>query len=291
MARNLAVVSKVIEVGELADAVSKQPVIGFAPTGTQSPYSGQPKVMRLTALGEIAFEKTFWCGTCALLFSRAAGADRHVPPGVLRDRLKAGLDTLAPDVTGSFLSILTPGRYLPVLLEVAPVIVSPGDDLDYFTREQLQTWDLDQDLDGTAQAPGTSYYRLGGQGLHWFAGKNLLFEFLVPMFSPERNNPATVDDYITALQAGILPVAVAVSVADRARPWHEAPQLDATHWSLTHFLIDGHHKVQAAARNGATIRLLSFLAVDHGNLHPDYAIGLLSQLEGAPPSVTWPTTK
>lgn len=123
----------------------------------------------------------------------------------------------------------------------------------------------------------------------WFAGKNLLFEFLVPMVNPEHNNPATVDDYSTALEAGILPVAVAVSVADSARPWQEAPQLDATHWSLTHFLIDGHHKVQAAARIGATIRLLSFLAVDHGNVTPDYAIGLLSQLEGTPPAVTWPT--
>lgn len=136
MAHDLSVVSRVIEVGELAGAVSDQPVIGFAPAGTQSPYSRQPKVMRLTALGEIAFEKTFWCGTCALLFSRAAGADRHVPPRKLRDRLKTGLDTIAPDVAGSFLSILTPGRYLPVLLEIAPVLVWPGGDLDYFTRKQ-----------------------------------------------------------------------------------------------------------------------------------------------------------
>lgn len=124
--------------------------------------------MGLTALGEIVFEKTFWCGTCALLFSRVPGADRYVTPHVLRGRLKTGLDALAPDVTAAFLSILTPGRYLPLLLEVTPVLVSPGDDLDYFTHEQLQTWDLDDDLDGTPQTPRTDYYRLDGQGLHWF---------------------------------------------------------------------------------------------------------------------------
>lgn len=198
------------------------------------------------------------------------------------------MDALAPDVTAAFLSILTPGRYLPLLLEVTPVLVSPG---DYFAHEQLQTWDLDDDLDGTPQTPRTDYYRLDGQGLHWFTGNDLLFEFLVSIFSPEYNNPETVDGYVTSLEGGIIPTAVAVSVADSARSWNEAPLLDAVYWPLTHFLIDGHHKVQAAARTGAAIRLLSFLAVDQGNVKPEYAIRLLSQLEGNTADLTWPAAR
>jgi hypothetical protein len=31
------------------------------------------------------------------------------------------------------------------------------------------------------------------------------------------------------------------------------------HWVLTHFLLDGHHKIEAAARAGRPIRLLSFV--------------------------------
>lgn len=168
-------------------------MIGFAPAGTQSPHPGQPKVMGLTALGEIVFEKTFWCGTCALLFSRVPGADRYVTPHVLRGRLKTGLDALAPDVTAAFLSILTPGRYLPLLLEVTPVLVSPGDDLDYFTHEQLQTWASMTISTAPRRRHAPITTGSTARACTGSTGNDLLFEFLVPIFSPEHNNPATID--------------------------------------------------------------------------------------------------
>jgi len=31
------------------------------------------------------------------------------------------------------------------------------------------------------------------------------------------------------------------------------------HWVLTHFLLDGHHKIEAAARAGGSVRLLSLV--------------------------------
>ena len=36
------------------------------------------------------------------------------------------------------------------------------------------------------------------------------------------------------------------------------------HWCLAHYVLDGHHKVLAAAEGGATVGLLSFLAVEQG---------------------------
>ena len=36
------------------------------------------------------------------------------------------------------------------------------------------------------------------------------------------------------------------------------------HWGLTHFLLDGHHKMQAAAEAGRPLQLLSLLSVEEG---------------------------
>lgn len=36
------------------------------------------------------------------------------------------------------------------------------------------------------------------------------------------------------------------------------------HWCLTHFLLDGHHKLEAAATAGRPVRLLSLLALGEG---------------------------
>ncbi len=41
------------------------------------------------------------------------------------------------------------------------------------------------------------------------------------------------------------------------------------HWALTHFLLDGHHKMEAAAREGRPLRLLSLLAVEASLATPE----------------------
>jgi hypothetical protein len=41
------------------------------------------------------------------------------------------------------------------------------------------------------------------------------------------------------------------------------------HWCLTHFLFDGHHKMEAATRSGMPVTLLSLLAVDDGLAGPE----------------------
>ena len=34
------------------------------------------------------------------------------------------------------------------------------------------------------------------------------------------------------------------------------------HWALTHFLLDGHHKLEAAAETGRPLQLLALVAID-----------------------------
>ncbi|MFD3563724.1 hypothetical protein ACFWVU_29260 [Streptomyces sp. NPDC058686] len=58
-----------------------------------------------------------------------------------------------------------------------------------------------------------------------------------------------------------MPTAVAVSTLDVCRPAPDRSTDYYTHWGLTHFLLDGHHKLEAAASVGRPVQLLSLLAL------------------------------
>jgi hypothetical protein len=61
---------------------------------------------------------------------------------------------------------------------------------------------------------------------------------------------------------GATPTAVAVSTLDVCTPTFANPGHDYAHWGLTHFLLDGHHKLEAASRAARPLTLLSLLSVD-----------------------------
>src|SRR5689334_24173282 len=86
-----------------------------------------------------AFELSFWCGTCPLLFRRLTGANRTLSIERIQDRLNTGLEDVDSAVVKVLSSELLPvGQYLPVLLEVKPVLVTPMLEGDYFAHEQLE---------------------------------------------------------------------------------------------------------------------------------------------------------
>lgn len=263
-----------------------EPVIGIAETP-----SGRPKTPYLTVRGRPAFETSFWCGTCAILFQRRSEFDGYLPPGQMRDRLAHGLGMLDPEVVTAFLSFLTVGDYLPMLLEIRPQLVHPGDDMDYFTREQLQTWDLTNDLDGEPNDPKTPYYRLDGGRPRQIGPGHVFFEFLVPMTGTAALSPDTVSSYTTRLSE-TAPTAVALSILDTAQPWDypESAPLRAQHWALTHFLMDGHHKTAASAATGQPLHLLSLLSLSGGNTDPAWVHAVPALMENAPSGLRWPGT-
>jgi len=45
--------------------------------------------------------------------------------------------------------------------------------------------------------------------------------------------------------------------------WNGNPNL-TEHWCLSHYLLDGHHKIYAAAELGMPVSILSFLALQEG---------------------------
>jgi hypothetical protein len=218
-----------------------------------------------------AFELSFWCGTCPFLFQRVGEPDTRLSLHALSERLATGLTGLEEDVVATFAQLLPRASYLPLLLVIEPRLVVPGGLGDYFAEEQVRTWGVDA-VTGAPESPRTPYYRTFQTAL---AADAHLYEFVVPMVPPEVNDPRTVAAHRARLAASSSPTAVAVSTLDVCAPataqedrdWH-------WHWCLTHFLLDGHHKLQAAAEDGRPLQLLALLNVDASLADPDRAVAV-----------------
>jgi hypothetical protein len=213
-----------------------------------------------------AFELSFWCGTCQFVFQRLEGANAKLSLDELQQRLALGLDDLDAAVISGFAPLLAKGNYLPLLLTVEPRLICPGKPGDYFAEEEISTWGIDS-FWGLPEYPKTPYYRTFETGV---TGDAHLFEFVVPMVPPAWNDATKIAEYASTLQTSSAPTAVAVSTLDVCAPAMDNQSTDYyEHWGLTHFLLDGHHKMQAAAEAGRPLRLLSLLAVDASLATPE----------------------
>lgn len=85
-----------------------------------------------------------------------------------------------------------------------------------------------------------------------------------------------MEEYATAYNRNEMPTAVSISVLDVKSPadWDEEKDI-TSHWCLAHYLIDGHHKVYAAAKDGKPLTLISFINVGHGVSSEEEIIDLL----------------
>jgi hypothetical protein len=222
--------------------------------------SGQWAGHRLLLIDEApAFELSYWCGTCPLLFKRLAGAESRLSLAELQDRLAEGIDELDPDVIERFAGLLPAGRYVPLLLRIQPTLVFPGGRGDYFSEEQTTTWGVNG-FWGLPEYPQVPYYRTFQTAIDADAH---LFEFVVPMVPPRWNDAGRVRQHGQELSRSDRPTAVAVSTLDVCAPATDAEERDwFEHWGVTHFLLDGHHKLQAAADTGRPLRLLSLLSLE-----------------------------
>lgn len=227
-----------------------------APPGTAFP----PR--RLTLRGQEIFDLALWCGTCPAVFTKL-GEPPHADLEVVHERLNVGLQAIDDEVLSAYGQVLPEAEYTALLLEVRPQLVSPGDPGDYFAREQVATWGINA-IDGV-EDPATPYYRTFeaslGSGQH-------LFEFVVPMVPPTWNSQERVDDYLRSDdEPG---TAVAYSLLDVVQPAMDQGENHDQHWVLTHFLLDGHHKMEAAARAHRSVRLLSIVDERVSLAEPDH---------------------
>lgn len=169
------------------------------------------------------------------------------------DLLNAGLQRIDDEVLRVYGGVLPRSEYTVFLLQITPQLVEAGSPSDYFSHEQVITWGVDPAV-GSPDDPGTPYYRTFESPI----GKDRhLYEFVVPMVPPAWNNSDRVADYSAG--AGAESTAVAYSLLDVLQPAMDEGEDYYEHWVLSHFLLDGHHKIEAAANAGRPVRLLSLV--------------------------------
>lgn len=215
------------------------------------------------------FELGLWCGTCPALFQKLSEPDA-ADLGIVNERLNAGLATIEADVLRAYGKALPRSQYTALLIEMTPQLVTPGSRSDYFAHEQVATWGVDP-MVGSPENPATPYYRTFETPL----GPNQhLYEFVVPMVPPAWNDQDRVSAYRES-SAGTPPTAVAYSLLDVIQPAMDEGNDYYEHWVLSHFLLDGHHKVHAAAAAGQPVRLLSLVDERISIASPDEAATLI----------------
>jgi hypothetical protein len=217
--------------------------------------------------GRNAFELSFWCGTCPFLFERMEGANRTLSIQELQEKLNEGLTGIDSAIVRTLAELVPEGDYLPMLLELRPRLIMPMRTGDYFAEDQVATWGIDH-FWGLPGYPRTPYYRTG---VHRLNATSRLYEFVVPMVPPTWNDQEIVAEHGNRLAGSSLPTCLALSILDVCQPAvaGEAPEADIAHWCLVHFLLDGHHKMEAAANNQRHLRLLSLLSMTDNLARPD----------------------
>jgi hypothetical protein len=195
------------------------------------------------------------CGTCNFFFQLKANPIRGLDIARLTSALETGLDGVGHPSVSAISQLLAIGEYEVLLLKVAPQRVSPRDPTDYFTRfgfrDELPNNESDEWSDEKA------YYRLTDRwqvpmGKDQWGNPSLGFDFVIPL--DEALDEATIQKYVTVLDKGQFPTAVSLSILDIFQPYD-----GDEHWCMAHYLLDGHHKVEAAARTGKPLTLLAFV--------------------------------
>jgi hypothetical protein len=215
----------------------------------------------ITIEGEEAFHIGNICETCSYFFERLAGANKSVNPEEVVNSLHNGLSNLDDAVVKNLEKLFPDGKYLILLQQIVPNLISPSQQGDYFCEEQIELWGIDG-FWGLPHFPKTEYYRLLTKTIKETVG---LFEFIIPIFPHSWLDKEQIQEYETLLSENVLPTAVSVSTLDDKGPAHWIGDKHITsHWCLSHYLIDGHHKVYSAAKNNKALTLISFIAIEKG---------------------------
>jgi len=206
------------------------------------------------------------CDTCAYMFEQLAAPTPIVELDQLRESFARGLFKLADGLLETVGSLLPEGDYAVMLLPCLPVRVEPGGPGDYFF-EELSAAGNPHSLPGDEMfepwgETNTHYYRLFGRSgtsvgkdPHDYGGTR--FDFVMPL--AQSIDPDTVKLYRELIESGRRPTAVSLSVLDISALAHGEP-----HWCMAHYLIDGHHKVAAAAEAQKPLTLLAFVSLNEG---------------------------
>ncbi|WP_165024303.1 hypothetical protein [Dysgonomonas sp. ZJ279] len=200
------------------------------------------------------------CGTCQFFFSQLkTDLTASYTIEEVRDSLNSGLNKLDENLLQYLKDILPVGDYECLLLKIYPHQTCFNGKGDYFAEDQALLWNYGEEK---SEQIGMTYYR-GMDKI--ILDKEKLFEFFIPLYQPQSLNEDRVLFYQNQIKKGIQPTAISLSVVDTKESMifdEESEDGVICHWGFANYLLDGHHKIQAAAREQKTITLISFISKD-----------------------------
>ncbi|MHA0041310.1 hypothetical protein [Deinococcus sp. PEB2-63] len=184
-----------------------------------------------------------------------------------QEALAGGLHSLDWVTATRLGSLLPPGWYLANLVTIRPAPVVPGDPLDYLPNELERYWP-GQGVSSRAEAvsyrapgwrePGMITFLDGRQVPGEAAGVSVL----LPTQPAETLNADRVAFYREVFRLGRQPTAVSLQVVEERDSNSQTDGQPLERLTLSvHLLVDGHHKVQAAALEGTALTMLAFTAL------------------------------
>lgn len=274
------------------DNVTGQGVVSFEPwrvSGPEYQKDNSRWYCHMLIHGERVFEYGCPCGTCGILF-RKIGSPADRVTDMESVTMLGALNTVPPnDILRRLGRVLEKSLYYPNVIQGRVRLVDPGSADDYFVTEVTRLFGRPGDKN-RPESLETPYYRLGTDfelskvGYRGLPYKALVTAVVVPLHEPAKLNRERVEYWKQKQQAGVQLTAFAVSVLDKQSPAVTPP--DATYpyteqLLLTNCLLDGHHRLQAAAETGLPIRILSMVAkyfsfgseVDLAQVLQGYALG------------------
>lgn len=228
--------------------------------------------------GRKAYQLGNVCDTCDFWFERQDVEIKTPDLSDLKDLLVAGVAKLDADTVETLSRVVPSGFYEILLLQSSVIGTAPGEKTDYFSAEQVENFGIDGFL-GHPINPRTSYYRSTVTSLGRYES---FFEFVVPLIAKDMLDQTRVRIYEDVLNSGRTPTAVSLSVLDVKTPSNSPKENESeSHYCLAHYLLDGHHKVEAAARAQRPISMISFLACEKGVSSPAHIQTVLSAMRGS----------
>jgi hypothetical protein len=217
------------------------------------------------------------CGTCEIYFKKLQESNPEIDETEIAGILNKGIKNIEDSILNKIMQLMPNGSYSCSLNQILPTINSVN---DYFSNEQRKTWGSEK-FTGSKNIPETNYYR--GNDFK-IKAKELFIELLIPTQN-SKIDEQRVEFYIDKLRKGENSTCLCLSVLDIKAPamWEDEiePEFD-THWCLSNYLIDGHHKVEASSRTGIPLTMLSLIninesIIEKGNQVDELLIKMKSQ--------------
>lgn len=209
-----------------------------------------------------AYEMGLCCNTCAYYFERLSHSyPIEIDAVKINNILYNGVNIKNISiVVDAFSTLLPTGMYYVGLKSIQPQYVSLFSKDDYFVKESIDFYGLDA-FYGVPIYPKTNYYRSKDIMLN---ETHKLFEFFTPSAPKNWLEDSRINKYIDILNENKYnhPTVVALSVIETRSPAMNNNTAIKKHTYLTHYILDGHHKLMASNLSQKNINILSFIAID-----------------------------